>query len=172
MADEYSEGPNLALEFREDCVIDLNTGKRWALSCTWPPTGLGIDIPAALCIDQERRKRAWADIKLTNQWTGDTEENWQKRQAELQAARDEYDRQIAARKRDKEHPGEYWDPTTKTWEKRAVTVAVKITSPKGREPLPGWPCPGFGTTCCMAICEGGSACMMQAGPPGQQGEVA
>jgi hypothetical protein len=156
-----AEGGNIV--WFEDHYIDAD-GKRWGLSCPWPPKAGEPELPAFLCIDAERRKRAWEGVKLTNAWTGETEETWKKRQNDLQAARDEYDRQIAATKREKAHPGQYWDPTTRTWEKR-VTATV---TPAARTPVAGWACPGMGTTCCMAACDGGRTCMMKS----SAGEVA
>lgn len=151
--------PDLAIEFEfgEDYYID-DKGTRWALDCRWPPIGVDTSIPAFLCIDAERRKRSWDNVKVTNQWTGGTEEAWQIRQKELIAAREEYDRQIEAKKREKAHPGQYWDPAAKEWVKRNLTAAVI------RAPIAGsWACPGIGTSCCMSACEGGAKCMMRAG---------
>lgn len=161
---EHSSEPSIEFEFGTDYFID-GSGTRWALSCQWPPTGADTAIPAFLCIDQERRKRAWDTVKLTNQWTGGTEEDWQIRQKALMDARAEADRAIEARKRNKEHPNQYWDPTTREWVKREITAAVT------RAPIAGaWACPGLGTSCCMSACDGGRACMMQAG--GGSAEVA
>lgn len=166
MADARQEETIVGVaEYNEDHYIDTN-GTRWGLSCVWPAKNIELEIPAFLCIDEERRKRAWVGAKLTNAWTGDTEETWQKRQAELMQMRLDADRSIAEKKREREHPGQYWDPCEKQWVFRAtpgVTAAVK----KARGAAPGWACPGLGTSCCMAICEGGAACMMRAA-----GEVA
>lgn len=176
MPEDANEGATeVAIEFNEDHLIDGN-GTRWALSCAWPSPA--TDIPAFLCIDAERRKRAWDHVKLTNQWTGETEETWKQRQNELKEARLEADRQIEQRKREKEHPGQYWDPCEKQWVYRevpgaspppaAITAAVKKRggsrpSPQ-RSPLAGaWACPAFGTSCCMGACNGGASCMMQGG---------
>lgn len=161
MAEEIPEG--IEFEFGEDYFID-GRGIRYALSCPWPPVGADLAIPAFLCIDAERRKRAWEGARLTNQWTGGTEEDWQIRQRALMDARAEADRAIDARKREKEHPGQYWDAGAKEWVYRHDGGRAAVTATVTRAPLAGsWVCPGLGTSCCLGACDGGRACMMKAG---------
>lgn len=129
-------------------------GTRWSLSCEWPSKA--TPVPDCLQINEARRRKAWEGVKLTDQWTGGTQEEWKIKQDQIQEQRALLDRERVAvalgRLKDK-HPGERYDRKTRAW--------VKITAPVSREvEPPAWAviCPTSGATC--TLCTDG-ACMMK-----------
>lgn len=130
-------------------------GTRWGLSCEWPSKA--TPVPECLQICEARRRKAWEGVKLTDQWTGGTEEDWKIKQDQMRDARAQIDRERSAKSlgslKDK-HAGERYDKKTRAW--------VKITAPVSREVAPlaagAVICPTSGAPC--TLCTDG-ACMMK-----------
>lgn len=98
-------------------------------SCPWHPSWAGLGIPDFLVISPEERKAAWANVPLTRQSTGETEEAWQAKQRfyrEAHEAEKKAKNAVALEGLKAKHAGERYDRKLKRWV-ADVTATVNET---------------------------------------------
>lgn len=104
----------------EDHVIEIATGKRFALFVPWRADWADCDIPPALILTEEERRAAWQGVTLTDSHRGGSTEEWQLRErARRKQIREERRAKAAvslARLKAR-HAGERYDRKLKQWVK-------------------------------------------------------
>lgn len=112
-------------KWHEDHVVEIATGKRYALFCPWEAGSIEGAIPAFLIISQEQRLANWSGVKLTDPHRGGNVEDWERKVQIDKENREAEKKAKNAKGRDlmkEKHPGERYNRKTKTWEKITVEV--------------------------------------------------